>query len=177
MAHPVLGITRLPSCQPLAGSIGNDRNLRFVELDALQVSTESPQYYVEQAGVRSHFQSHPLAIDAFPLQAILECVDSCRRAGRHGQLRTIGRSEVEIRTHERSKFRSWHRHTEHGTFRHFVDELAAKQYQSERILKAEHAGDAGSGVLAKAVADHCHRGNAVVLPEPGQCVLDQKDQR
>ena len=177
MPHPVVGAGGLVCGDPVAGDVGDERQLRFAQFQCIEAGAELLEDRFQHVRVGRHVDVHPRAVEARRAEMVRQGVD--RRSGARGDAErgcVLGRDrklvpQACVLDRSLQGVRG-QRHAEHRARRQTSEELAAQCDDRESVLQSEHAGDAGGRVLTHAVADHRRRSEAVRQEDLREGVLD-----
>ena len=97
---------------------------------------------------------HPLRDDALGLKNPDERVGDGDGARNNAEVIAIDRGDLQTGRQAFAQSRSVKLNTDHRARRQAVEQSTADRHDRERILKREHAGQAGGRIFAHAVADH-----------------------
>ena len=175
LPHPVSGVGRLLRGDPGAGQARDERNRRRLQPHLGQPVGEGREGRLHERGVEGVRGGQAAEGHSVVPEARLELLDILDPPTHHAGVGPIHHAEVEPAVEEGPHGLRRQGHRGHRPLRALVHEPGALGDNPERLVTAQHSGQARRHVLPEAVADHRLRRHPPGHPEPGQRVLDGEE--
>lgn len=138
MLRPVARIDRILHSDPVAGDVGDERNLRRAQRHAVDLGSEGVKDRVHHAGVEGVRGVQPLTVETVRRKLRFERGNHLSGTGDHTLRRAIDRRQRQIQAQQRLHIGSRQRHGQHRAGGQIMHQPATRRDQCQRVLKAEH---------------------------------------
>ncbi len=164
-----------------AGEVGDDRDRRLVQHEAVEHLAERGEHAVHAGGVEGVTDGQPLRPAALRAQPLGDPRDGFLLAGDHDGAGSVdggdaGLADAAGQQGGHLLLRRLHRH-HRAAGGELLHQAAAGGHRRDRVLQREHPGDVGRRKLPDRVAEHEVRPQSPGFDQPEQCHLQREQGR